>query len=101
MSNILGHDIVDAIRQFDPATDQVARGVDHYVQQAGGKMDKLFGLVPKPVPEAVSEVSASPPVMPTPDDEMMQLAKRRSLTEMMRRRGRASTILTDADALGG
>lgn len=73
-------------------------GVDHYVQNFGDKMDKLFGIGPKaaPAPEAVGE---PPPVMPTPDDEMMQLAKKRSLTEMMRRRGRASTILTDP--LGG
>lgn len=98
MSNIIGHDVVDIIRQFDPATDQVARGVDHYVQNLGSKLDKLVGIGPKPAPkpEAVGE---PPPVMPTPDDEMMQLAKKRSLTEMMRRRGRASTILTDP--LGG
>lgn len=98
MANILGKDIVGAIRDLDPATDQVARGVDHYVQNFGDKMDKLFGIGPKaaPAPEAVGE---PPPVMPTPDDEMMQLAKKRSLTEMMRRRGRASTILTDP--LGG
>lgn len=100
MSNILGKDIVGAIRDLDPATDQVARGIDHYVVNFGDKMDKLFGIGPKPVPAKVNPVAEAPaPVMPTPDDEMMQLSKRRSLTEMMRRRGRASTILTDP--LGG
>lgn len=100
MANILGKDIVGAIRDLDPLTDQVARGVDHYVGNFGDKMDKLFGIGPKPLPEkAPIAAAATTPVMPTPDDEMMQLAKKRSLTEMMRRRGRASTILTDP--LGG
>lgn len=44
-----------------------------------------------------------PPVMPTPGDAPTQAAKRASLVEQARRRGRASTILTDqnADPLGG
>lgn len=41
------------------------------------------------------------PVMPLPDDDQVMAAKRRSLAEQQRRRGRASTILTSEDALGG
>lgn len=41
-----------------------------------------------------------PKVMPTPDDQAMQRARRRSLAEQYGRRGRTSTILTDDDSLG-
>lgn len=42
-----------------------------------------------------------PKSMPTPDDEEVRRARRRSLTDQLQRRGRASTILTNDDALGG
>lgn len=43
------------------------------------------------------------PPTPMPDPKGQKDAKKRSLAEMMRRQGRASTILTDSstDALGG
>ena len=43
------------------------------------------------------------PPTPMPDPKGQKDAKRKSLAEMMRRQGRASTILTDTsnDALGG
>lgn len=46
-----------------------------------------------------------PPVMPTPNDAATKAAKRRALVTQYSRRGRQSTILSDAlsgsDALGG
>lgn len=54
--------------------------------------------------EALAEAMAEPePVMPLPDDEAARRARRRSIAGQMRRRGRASTILTDStigDPLG-
>ena len=44
-----------------------------------------------------------PTPMPTPDDQQVQEAQRRSLAEQLARRGRASTILSDpqnSDVLG-
>ena len=40
-------------------------------------------------------------VMPTADGADVQAARKRSLAEQMRRRGRASTTLHDDDTLGG
>lgn len=55
-------------------------------------------------PTAATPVVEKPAVMPTPGDANSTAAKRASLAEQMRRRGRASTILTDSgpasDALG-
>jgi len=54
--------------------------------------------------EALAALQEEPePVMPLADDAATRRARRRSITGQMRRRGRASTILTDsgaADALG-
>lgn len=55
--------------------------------------------------KAIQELQAKPqPVVPVADDRAMADARRRSIAEQMRRRGRQSTILTDSgagDALGG
>ena len=54
---------------------------------------------PAPIPE-VSE----PEPMPVSDGAATALAKRRSVSDQLRRRGRASTILTDlqgGEGLGG
>jgi hypothetical protein len=45
-----------------------------------------------------AEIDKPPPRLPTDDDRRQ--AGRRSLRELARRRGRASTILTNQDALG-
>lgn len=54
--------------------------------------------------DALAALQAEPtPTMPTPDDETVRNARRRSIAGQLARRGRASTILTDAgntDALG-
>lgn len=42
----------------------------------------------------------SPTAMPSPDDQSVQDAKRRSVIAQIQRQGRASTILTDSDKMG-
>lgn len=44
---------------------------------------------------------APPAVMPTPDDDSVRAAKRRRIAEMQARGGRASTILSADEKLGG
>ena len=44
---------------------------------------------------------AAPKTMPTADDAAVQAARRRQVAEMQARGGRASTILSDGDKLGG
>lgn len=55
--------------------------------------------------KAIEELQAKPqPVVPVADDKAMRDARRRSIAEQMRRRGRQSTMLTDSgagDTLGG
>lgn len=43
----------------------------------------------------------TPNVMPTPDDEAVKRARRRSIVEQMNRDGRQSTILSEDSGLGG
>lgn len=52
---------------------------------------------------AEAEATKNKPAMPVADDEATQRARKRSITAQLRRRGRASTILTSpegGDALG-
>lgn len=51
-------------------------------------------------PKAAAAAPAAA-VMPTADDASIQDAKRKRVAEMQSRQGRASTILSDADLLGG
>lgn len=54
--------------------------------------------------EALAALQQEPePVMPVPDDKAMRDARRRSISSQMRRRGRASTLLSESggDGLGG
>lgn len=71
-----------------------ARRARHTAQDAGEANQK-----------ALEELQAKPlPVVPVADDKAMRDARRRSIAEQMRRRGRQSTILTDTgagDTLGG
>ena len=60
-------------------------------------------MADKPATPSTAAPSVKPPV-PMPDPKGNDAAKKRSIAEMMARRGRASTILTDpaqSDALGG
>jgi hypothetical protein len=68
----------------------------------------VLGLEPPANPPAVQQVLDSPPAvtpptpMPTPNDDAVMAAKRKSIADQRQRRGRASTILTAAnDTLGG
>lgn len=57
-----------------------------------------LGMFDKPKAQAPQKER----VMAMPDEDALQRAKRRSLTEQVRRAGRSSTILTDdSDTLGG
>lgn len=60
-------------------------------------MGSLFGSKP-PAPPPI----APPAVMPTVDDEAVKKAKKKAITGVQQRNGRASTILTatDDDKLG-
>lgn len=63
-----------------------------------GQPDAAPAENPQPAP-----VVTPPPVMPVPDDEAMAQARKRSIAEQTKRRGRASTILTSGpggDTLG-
>jgi hypothetical protein len=51
-------------------------------------------------PPMPKKVDAPLPTMPIMDDEEVTKARRRSLQAQTRRRGRASTILSDRDTLG-
>jgi hypothetical protein len=54
--------------------------------------------------EIKAEAAAPEAAMPSPNDAATKAAKRRSITAQMRRRGRASTILTGdpvSDPIGG
>lgn len=61
--------------------------------------------VPAPAPLPPAPTPIAQKVMPTPDGEAMARATRRSIAEQRRRRGRASTFLTNngvsSDTLGG
>jgi len=69
---------------------------------AAGQARKASKQTQAPAAE-VPDVGAPEP-MPVADDAQAALAKRRSVADQMRRRGRASTILTDlqgGEGLGG
>jgi len=57
----------------------------------------MGGLFGSPKPKAIPE----PTVMPLPDDEAVRKARLKSLREQQKRGGRASTILSTEDKLGG
>lgn len=93
--------------KFIPAFSAIAgAGATIYSAYQGKKAAKKQGealqQVAQPyVPTTPTGEPAPEPVMPLPDDEKVMAAKRRSLAEQMKRRGRASTILTAEDTLGG
>lgn len=57
---------------------------------------KPFGLYQEPPPLIPAPEVKAPPVMPTPDDQAVKDAKRRSLAGRYARRGRQSTIMSDS-----
>lgn len=56
----------------------------------------------KAATKTTTPVIPSPATMPSgPDDEAVKAARRRQIAEIQARSGRASTILSQSDALGG
>jgi len=73
----------------------------------GGVAGSMIGKMMSPDTPAAQATAAptvsAPTVMPTPGDANTDAAKRKSLSDQLARRGRASTILTDngvTDTLG-
>jgi hypothetical protein len=56
--------------------------------------------VPAPPPLAPAPVVQPPPLMPLPDDKALQMQQRKSIAQLVKSRGRASTILTSDGSLG-
>ena len=65
----------------------------------------LSGMMNKQQSTPAAPAVTPPTAMPTPGDATTKAAERASIAEQLRRRGRASTILTDQEAttdkLGG
>lgn len=86
------------IKKIDPL-----RGGDVILEKAGvptmtGKGDKnIMGATP----DNSTPVAEKPAVMPVADDDKVTSARRRRLALQQQQQGRSSTILTDADRLGG
>lgn len=78
-----------------PILGQVALGL------VGSKL--VGGLLgKKKTSTAAAPAAATPAVMPTPDDDAIRLARRRSIAQQLSRSGRQSTMLTPAGSkLGG
>lgn len=68
-----------------------------------GPVGLVAGLAGKALSGGKKSAAApeTPNVMPTPDDEAVKRARRRSIVEQMNRDGRQSTILSEDSGLGG
>lgn len=73
----------------------LAHGVKHVVQTVLGV------FTPKAPAPIVPDAVKTPAVMPTPDDDAVKAARRRQAAEVAQRSGRASTVLSQDDKLGG
>lgn len=65
-----------------------------------GLVGSLLGKKSAPAAPA-PPLAATPAVMPTPDDQAVLMAKRRSIATQLQRRGRDSTVLTQQTAQAG
>lgn len=72
-------------------------GVAKIIEPISSTIFGMFGGNKTPSPPPIEK----PPVMPLPDDEAAKKAKRRSIVEQQARSGRAATIFTNDDPLGG
>jgi hypothetical protein len=61
----------------------------------------MMGLMQRKGQELAAQIPEPVPVMPTPDDESILKAKKKSIIGQRGRRGRMSTIFTDGEGLGG
>jgi hypothetical protein len=93
-----GEKIGKKLKKHDPL-----RGGDVILEKAGlptftGEGEKnIMGVTTAP-DAPVAEKAA---VMPTTDDDKVSSARKRRLAQQQQQQGRSSTILTDADRLGG
>lgn len=68
---------------------------------AGGVVGGILGKALFGGGKKSAAAPETPNVMPTPDDEAVKRARRRSIVEQMNRDGRQSTILSEDSGLGG
>lgn len=68
---------------------------------AGGVVGGILGKALFGGGKKSAAAPETPNVMPTPDDEAVKRARRRSRIEQMNRDGRNATILTEDSGLGG
>lgn len=68
---------------------------------AAGAAAAAGGLAASKLLKPKTPTVQKPAVMPTADDEAVKAAKRRQIAEMQYRGGRASTVLSEGDKLGG
>lgn len=68
---------------------------------AGGVVGGILGKALFGGSKKSAAAPETPNVMPTPDDEAVKRARRRSIIEQMNRDGRNATILTEDSGLGG
>ena len=68
---------------------------------AGGVVGGILGKALFGGGKKKAATPETPNVMPTPDDEAVKRARRRSVIEQMNRDGRQSTILSEDSGLGG
>ncbi len=61
---------------------------------------QLPQLPPAPVAPPVAAAVEPPPPMPIPDDKAVLMQQRKSIAQLVKTRGRASTILTSDGSLG-
>ena len=80
-----------------PAFGQKTDPVSVFTAVASSVLVNAFSPSPSPAPAAAAPapVVTPPTQMPTPGDANTKAAERVSISEQIRRRGRASTILTD------
>lgn len=65
-------------------------------ERAGQVGGAVLGYQGEPAPLIPAPALKTPPAMPTPNDEAVRVARRKALAGVYKRRGRESTILSDA-----
>ena len=84
-----GIGLPDPLGIFGEPTDLIGRGMS-----ARKALNAVF-------PNAAATAEEEKPVMPIPDDEEVKKRRRRSSAVQRTRGGRASTIFTEQEGLGG
>lgn len=71
------------------------------VEGTAAALGAIGGAAGKKLLSGKAPAASAPKTMPTQDDAAMEAAKRRQIAEFQTRGGRASTILSQDDKLGG